>query len=736
MNMKRRLSYIMTVICSAVLSVSCNQEVIQDNSYGYLGVSLDSDLSEDIVTKADASADELVFSVDVLNASGQVVASREDHRTITTEDPIRLQVGSYTAVAKSGENLNAAFDNPYYEGKSASFKINPNKTTSIDLTCTLANTIFTVDFPDNFSSFTDYEVAVTNGEGSDLVFSNKPDASNKLEAGLNAKAYFAVTGTLTWKLYLKNTDGGEYRATGTYTDVKARQHYHLNFALGEDETADGGFVIKVGLENSWDDSEHDIVLDFSKKNMPAVASNAEFSAVSGESVPVPVGNESEKVLSFTASEGIRSLRISHDNALLTEKGIPEVIEIVGATSSELSALNAAGLVVTDVPVKSIDANSKNVVINLTGLIASLPVGSYGIDFTFVDTKGRYDVFELKVEIISDVDAEAVTARTGWAAFAQLEGRFFDQSKKDELTFQYRQSSETEWIELDPSEMDVNTVSMSYSAILFGLEPSTEYVFRAVSSEDKETKEITFKTAEAGVIHNLNFDSWTNDDKFPNADGHNIWDSANSSGVTITTSPSTDAVSGYSARLESIKKFGVMAAGNIFTGSFGNFVLTGGAGASLNWGTPFSSRPLALRGYYKYNPVAITDAKSPYADMKGQMDQSQILMFLTDWTSTFTVNTATGTFVDLENDPGIIAHGQLNTSAVDSGFVKFTIPLVYRDNTRIPSFVVIAGASSRYGDYFTGGVGSVLYLDEFEFIYDPAELSEEEFSAVFSRVSPF
>ena len=732
--MKRRLSYLVMVVCSAALSVSCNQEVIQDNSYGYLGVSIDSDLSEEVLTKA--GTDELVFSLDVLNASGDKVEGRDDHRTITEEDPIKLQIGNYTVTAKSGQNLNAAFDNPYYEGKSGSFKINPNRTTSVNLTCTLANTIVSVEFPGDFSRFTDYEVAVTNGVGDKLVFSNKPAAGNRLEAALGAKAYFAVTGTLTWELYLRNTDGGEYRATKTYTDVKAKQHYHLKFAMGQDETADGGFVIKVGLEHSWDDSEHDILLDFSKKNMPSVASNTEFSAVSGESVPIPVGNSTEKVLSFTASEGTRSLRISHDNEILEELGIPEVVELVGASSSQMSALSAAGLVVTDVPVRSIDANSKNIVVNLTGLIASLPVGSYGMDFIFVDVKGRYEVFELRVEVISDVDAEAVAARTGWAAFAQLEGRFFDLSKKDELTFQYKKVSDTEWIEIDRSRITVNSMSMSYSTLLFGLYPATEYVFRAVSYEDKETKEIKFSTAAAGVIHNLNFDSWTDSDKFPNASGYNVWDSANSSGVTITTSPSTDAVRGYSARLESIKKFGVMAAGNIFTGSFGNFVLTGGAGASLNWGTPFTSRPLALRGYYKYAPVAISDARSPYENMKGQMDQSQILIFLSDRPSTYTINTATATFVDIENDPEIIAAGQLNTSSVDQGFVKFTIPLVYRDNTRIPKHIVIAGASSRYGDYYTGGVGSVLYLDEFEFIYDPAELTEEEFNTVFSRVSPF
>ena len=62
--------------------------------------------------------------------------------------------------------------------------------------------------------------------------------------------------------------------------------------------------------------------------------------------------------------------------------------------------------------------------------------------------------------------------------------------------------------------------------------------------------------------------------------------------------------------------------------------------------------------------------------------------------------------------------------------------MYRDNSRIPRYIVIAAASSRYGDYFTGGVGSVLLVDEFELIYDPEELTDAEFNAVFSKVNPF
>ena len=123
-------------------------------------------------------------------------------------------------------------------------------------------------------------------------------------------------------------------------------------------------------------------------------------------------------------------------------------------------------------------------------------------------------------------------------------------------------------------------------------------------------------------------------------------------------------------------------------------------------------------------------------MKGQVDQLQIIAFLTDWTGQFRINTSDKVFVDLDNDPGIIALGQLNSSDSNAGYVKFTLPLVYRNATSIPTYLVIAAASSRYGDYFTGGVGSVLYIDEFELIYDPAELTEAEYQQVFSKVSPF
>ena len=720
----------MMVVLSAGVLASCNQEVIQDNSYGYLGLKMDNDPSADIIVKA-GTADEIVFAVDVLNASGQSVASVEDHRTVTTENPIKLQIGYYDVVASNGENLNAAFDNPYYKGVK-NVRIYPDKINTVNLTCTLANTIFSVEFPEEFDQHFDvYEVSVTNGIGDPLVLSNAPSSGNSLEAGFDAEAYFAVTGTLTWNLYLKNIEGTEYRHTVTYTDVKARQHYHLKFNLGEDVSADGAFVVKVTLDNTLDESSHELILDFDNRYLPSVSSNDEFAVESGEPVTTPVGNTISKVLQFSTPVGVQSLRITHDNDALVASGLPKSVELVGASATDLSAV---GIQVSPSPgTKAVAAGAQGVVLDITTFVSKLPVGSYEMDFTVIDAKGHYDVFELVLEVISDVDAEAVAAYTGWACFAKLEGRYFTEDMPEGMTFQYRKTSEAEWTEIDPSEMVVNAASLRYTTILFGLEPDAQYVFRAVSAEDKETKEITFSTAASATIHNLDFDSWSDSDKYPNAAGYDIWDSANSSGAAITTKPVTDAVKGYAARLESVKAMGMMAAGNIFTGQFAGLA---GLGAKLDWGTPFNARPIAVRGYYKYSPKTIDMAKAPYTDMKGQMDQSQIVVFLTDWTSQFRINTSNKEFVDLDNDPGIIALGQHNSSNADAGYVKFTLPLVYRDATRIPNFLVIAAASSRYGDYFTGGVGSVLYVDEFELIYDPAELTEDEYNKVFSKVSPF
>ena len=149
----------------------------------------------------------------------------------------------------------------------------------------------------------------------------------------------------------------------------------------------------------------------------------------------------------------------------------------------------------------------------------------------------------------------------------------------------------------------------------------------------------------------------------------------------------------------------------------------------------------MKGYYDYQPKTIDYSKGEsHKYLIGEADICQIQIFLTDWEGQFKIDTQAGTFVDVENDPNIIAYGKLesnvNTSSkvnkgnkgnkgnLVNGYEPFTIKLDYRDLTRKPTMIVIVAAASKYGDYFTGGIGSTLYLDEFSFVYDPSELEAE------------
>ena len=140
------------------------------------------------------------------------------------------------------------------------------------------------------------------------------------------------------------------------------------------------------------------------------------------------------------------------------------------------------------------------------------------------------------------------------------------------------------------------------------------------------------------------------------------------------------------------------------------------GAELDWGMPFTTRPYSLKGYYAYAPKKIDNASDKYADKIGMMDNAQILVFLTDWEKPFLVSTSTETFVDIKNDPSIIAVGELVTDVDTQGkYVEFECVLEYRDD-RKPKYIVAVACSSLYGDYFTGGQGSVMHVDEWEFTY--------------------
>ena len=233
--------------------------------------------------------------------------------------------------------------------------------------------------------------------------------------------------------------------------------------------------------------------------------------------------------------------------------------------------------------------------------------------------------------------------------------------------------------------------------------------------------------QAQQIPGMDFDAWsrTGGSWYPYAKeapaGRRVWDSANK-GLSLlgvnTTTPEYDhvAVAGKgkaAAKVVSRKVLWAFVAGNLFTGRFNKVVDF--SGADMDFGVPFSGRPKSLSGYVHYIPKPVNYAKEPYLGLKGKPDGGRIEVILTDWPDLKHIDTTKEPFVDADKDPHLIARAVLDLDKDTGGYIPFEITFRYR-NGLTPRYAFIYVTPSRNGGSFTGGSGSVLYVDEFRFNY--------------------
>ena len=290
--------------------------------------------------------------------------------------------------------------------------------------------------------------------------------------------------------------------------------------------------------------------------------------------------------------------------------------------------------------------------------------------------------------------------------------------------EYKTQNSSTWNTLAASA--VTTSGTSFKAQLTGLKPKTTYQYR-ISVNGTVGDEQTFTTVEAVPLENGSFDNWcTNENNAklwqPWAEGAtSFWDTGNRGATTVgdsNSAPTTETCngSGKAASLESkwiVLKF---AAGNIFTGSYKK---TDGTNGVLDFGRPFNSFPTKLRVNYKYNSATIDKVgDDAMAHLKGRPDSCQIYIALTDWDQPLEIRTRPSERQLFDpNDPKVIAYGTLIKGETVSSWTQADIELNYRYTNRTPKYILIVASSSKYGDYFTGGVGSKLWLDNCELIYD-------------------
>ncbi len=791
--------------------ISCNEFAMQDMGTGYLSVGLQSD--DSLQTKAaEAPAEGQIFSFDIYRGEAATPLIEVENHTEITE-AFEVPADTYRIVAYSGAEQPAAWDSPFYKGETI-VKVRPDVETTAEVVCTIENVVVSVELDDVFKNvIDDFTVKVDNGEA-ELVF--RPE-----EVAAGRKAYFSVTGNLNWSLEFKNRDGKPYSSNGSYTDVKANQHYKLQFSVSEPEKVDKGEAgIKITVDDSINPAEEFTAnLFFGLTDYPNIMSNAEFD-ISGE-VSFPEGDVAPKVLTAIAKNGISRLLIRQRGESMNVSNYSMWYDLVEASDDEVAEMNAAGI-----KAASVAYGASSATMTITDYIGTLKMGKHVLEAVVYDIMGHKTEKVINLNVQSGVDAtaymvesnlnssvitalwygdskpaglgleyrkvgdpewikveddavsfneaektfsarltglevftqyefrpysdndkdlkpmafrtqkvEAVSAQP-WGKFAVVIGKCHETSNTDGLYFQYRKYGTTGWIDAEKSVVRYDSSSNTFTGEIWGLDSNSDYEFRAMS-DDAGTDQLDymeFTTESSNTVYNLSFDDWWLDGKvwYPYAQGANptVWDSANkgSAGfgfpLTDPVEGEGNAVRGKAVKMESKYAAIAFAAGNLYTGKFGEVDALKG-GATLEWGIPFDSRPLALKGYYKYAPKAIDRTKGDnMAQYKGQMDKMQIQIFIATWDKPFPISTTEGKFVDL-NSADIVAFGRIESDVAYDTYQEFIIPLEYRSLTKKPTYIVISACSSYLGDYFTGGEGSALWVDEFSLEYDPANLSPAE-----------
>lgn len=286
--------------------------------------------------------------------------------------------------------------------------------------------------------------------------------------------------------------------------------------------------------------------------------------------------------------------------------------------------------------------------------------------------------------------------------------------------EYAKQSESSWNSVPSSDISVS--GTSFTATLSGLSASTTYKYR-VSVEGTTGSEQTFTTVAAVALENGSLENWSQDGKvwYPNAsDADPFWGTGNPGAANFIgnlTEPTDESISGKAALLETKNAIIKLGAGNLFTGDF----QLDGLNGLLHFGRPFSSFPTALRLYYKYTSTTINmigDNVGDLASMKGEPDICHIYIALSDKSEPYEIrNNPDKRQLFDKDDANIIAYGEFSSNQSTSSYKQIEIPLEYRYTNRTPKYIIIVASSSKYGDYYIGGVGSKLWLDEMELVYE-------------------
>lgn len=706
-----------------VLAASCSDE--RQDTAGQGKLILNTNINSDLTVVSRATQEELAdgATIWIANEKG-VVRSYKGISQVPAS--IDLVTGQYKAIAWAGDSVSASFDSRCYKGATP-FEVKAGATTQISLDCNIANAVVSVLYDADVDKvLTDYTMTVGHKRGS-LVFNGRDDR----------KGYFMMPSyspDLEYELKGTLLDGKEFTFAGEIKEAQPATEYVLNVKYTEKENTMGGAVFSITIDR------HEIEIT-NHITLVAAPTITGYDFDISQPIVAESGNVGRRSVYVTSATRIASIDIS--STLLRNVAVldGEDCDLLHLSASGESALAGYGINFSQKYDESTDQHL--VQINLEPeLTNALANGEYSFVITATNASGNggSGLSSSATVLINVSDAPVINLpvkdeEVGTRS-AVLRGTVAKDTDEDRLGFNYRTAGSGQWTFVAGTPVGRSfAAGTEFTATVGGLQPNTRYEYAVVCGSFVSPTTQVFATAAEPQLPNAGFETWNTSGKvylIAADDASMFWDSGNhgsaATGANITTPESTIKHSGnYSAKLETSQLFGVIAAGNIFTGHFlGTENVTKGI---LGWGRPFTGHPKAMKLWVKYTPAAISktgDYKGSDISV-GSPDKGIVYVALLDDTKAsyqsyswpVIVRTADLAGYSFKKDAAnVVAYGEhiFAEATPGSDMIEVTIPIDdKRPGAKVSNILVVASASI-YGDYYCGGKGSTMYIDDVELIY--------------------
>lgn len=260
--------------------------------------------------------------------------------------PVELRAGTYLVSVSFSDLSKEGFDMPCYIGEE-NITLKKDETKTIEnITCSLANSIFNVNYTDAFKEyFTDYNVSMTTSYGNEIVFAKDEIRGAYLSPGkidIYVTAKREGQSEAKYKLDLsKISDSTPEDGEDTDEDIsngvfKAKRKYTITLDVNADKAIlEVSFSDEVSEEKTVSIDVSDVALN---AKAPVMTGN---NLVSGELVEIIEGSVgSEKYAVAINAEGvIKECILTTQSQYLLDKGWPTEVDLASSEIPEMENKN-------------------------------------------------------------------------------------------------------------------------------------------------------------------------------------------------------------------------------------------------------------------------------------------------------------------------------------------------------------------------------------------------------------